>query len=97
MANMAREDDGEQLRAAAARMAGEAVMAVVPAREGANSRVFRVELRTGVAALKCYPVRRGDSRERLETEWAALRFLRSRGLKAVPAPMTRSPLSDCEI
>jgi len=79
------EDD--QLWAAAARLAGEAVMAIVPAREGANSRVFRVELRSATAALKCYPVRPGDVRERLETEWATLRFLSSRGLQAVPTPI----------
>jgi hypothetical protein len=82
---MPREDD--QLWAAAARLAGEEVTAIVPAREGANSRVFRVDLRSATAALKCYPVRRGDVRERLETEWATLRFLWSRGLQAVPTPI----------
>lgn len=87
MGPQARQIHDEKLRAAAARLAGEAVGTVAPAREGANSRVFRVELRTGTAALKCYPVRRGDARERLETEWAALRFLRSHGLSAVPAPI----------
>ncbi len=87
MVRMMRQQADERLWAAVARLAGEPVVAIVPAREGANSQVFRVELRAGTAALKCYPVRRGDARERLETEWAALRFLRSRGLAAVPAPI----------
>src|SRR5215471_5529339 len=86
MSQMALPDDDELL-VAAARLAGEAVTAFVPAREGANSRVFRVEFRSGTAALKSYPVRSGDVRDRLETEWAALQFLRSHGLLVVPAPI----------
>jgi hypothetical protein len=79
----------DQLSVAASELAGETIAALVPAGHGANSRVFRVDLHTRRLALKSYPERRGDARERLETEWTALHFLRSRGLVAVPTPIAR--------
>ena len=85
----ARLETHEQLITAASELAGETIVALTPAGHGANSRVFRVDLGTRTLALKSYPERRGDARDRLETEWTALHFLRSRGLLAVPAPIAR--------
>jgi Phosphotransferase enzyme family len=84
-----RQDRHEALWIAASRLAGEAVVALAPAGHGANSRVFRVDLATRRLALKSYPERRGDPRDRLETEWAALQFLSRHGVRAVPAPIAR--------
>src|SRR5512142_2826947 len=84
-----RHEAHEALRMAASRLAGEPVVALVPAGHGANSRVFRVDLATRRLALKSYPERRGDPRDRLETEWAALQFLSRHGVRAVPAPIAR--------
>jgi hypothetical protein len=84
-----RLDTHEELSVAASELAGETIAALVPAGHGANSRVFRVDLPTRRLALKSYPERRGDARDRLETEWTALHFFRSRGLLAVPTPIAR--------
>jgi hypothetical protein len=83
----AAELDG--LTAVAERLAGETVKAIRPTGRGANSRIFRVDLRSHALALKSYPRRPGDRRDRLETEWAALRFLRSNDVTSVPAPIAR--------
>jgi hypothetical protein len=79
----------EALRAAAARLASQPVMEIAPGNEGANSRIYRVKLATSFVALKIYPHRPEDDRDRLETEWNTLTFLRSRGVDTVPAPIAR--------
>jgi hypothetical protein len=73
----------------ASRLAGEAVVTMVPAGAGANSHVLRVTTPTRTLGLKCYPHRPGDPRDRLDVEWRALRFLRSIGLEAVPEALGR--------
>jgi Ser/Thr protein kinase RdoA (MazF antagonist) len=80
----------ERADAAARELAGIDVAAVTRAGGGANSQIFRVDTTTGRYALKCYPVRPGDARDRGETEWRALRFLASRGIAAVPIAHRRS-------
>jgi hypothetical protein len=57
--------------------------------KGANSHIFRVEFASRVLALKIYPERRGDTRDRLNTEWNALSLLKAHGIDAVPAPIAR--------
>jgi hypothetical protein len=62
---------------------------MVPAGVGANSHVMRVTTPSRTLALKCYPHRPGDPRDRLDVEWRALRFLRGIGLEAVPEALGR--------
>jgi hypothetical protein len=82
-------DDPEALAAAAAELAQQPVVAIARAGNGANSQTFRVSLASHVLALKVYPERHGDRRDRLNTEWNALSLLRARGIDAVPAPIAR--------
>lgn len=79
------------IRSAAERLAGLPATAIAGAGTGANSRIFRVETARGTYALKCYPARAGDARDRAGTEWRALTFLRTRGIGAVPQPFARDP------
>ena len=51
---------------------------------GRNSRVFRVESARGVFALKQYPARADDPRDRIGTEARALRWMETHGLSTVP-------------
>lgn len=51
---------------------------------GRNSRVWRVRSSGGVFALKQYPPRGHDSRDRLSTEVGALRFLERHHIDTVP-------------
>jgi hypothetical protein len=51
---------------------------------GRNSRVWRVHSSTGVFALKQYPPRRDDARDRLSTEVGALRLMEDNRIDTVP-------------
>ncbi len=51
---------------------------------GRNSCIWRVRSGAGAFALKQYPPRRGDARDRLATEVAALRLMERCGVDAVP-------------
>lgn len=51
---------------------------------GRNSRVWRVDAGTSIFALKQYPPRRDDPRDRLATEVGALRLMESRNVDVVP-------------
>jgi len=79
----------ERIRAAAEQLAGAPVRALVPATSGANSRIFRLETRDGVFALKSYPARANDKRNRADVEWRTLQFLTQRGVATVPKPLAR--------
>lgn len=70
-------------------LAGVPVLAMVPAGRGANSHIVKLETQTGPFALKVYPQRPGDQRDRLEVEWQALRFLGESGLKQAPRAIAR--------
>ena len=79
---------GDDLRRIAERLAGgAAVEAVRPVKSGANGQVYRVETAARSLALKRYARRPGDRRERGHAEWRALRFLRAKGVDAVPLPV----------
>jgi Phosphotransferase enzyme family len=51
---------------------------------GRNSRIWRVRSSAGVFALKQYPSRRGDPRDRLSTEVGALRLMEDHRVDTVP-------------
>ena len=51
---------------------------------GRNSRIWRVRSSAGVFALKQYPPRQDDPRDRLSTEVGALRLMEDHGVDAVP-------------
>lgn len=71
---------------------GAPVSAIAAARIGGNSRLYRVTSAAGRSfALKVYPERASGSRDRLATEWQALRFLASRGVKQIPRPIATDP------
>jgi hypothetical protein len=83
-------DDGRiALAQQAEALAGVPVLAMVPAGQGANSHIVRLETQTGPLALKVYPRRPGDQRDRLEVEWQALRFLGESGLTQAPRAIAR--------
>lgn len=64
---------------------GEEAVLVGPVAGGANSEAWELATSGGERLLaKRYPVRDGDEADRLGTEFAALRFLRSHGVRAVP-------------
>lgn len=81
------QPDIEALKVLGSKLAGEPVRSLQPSGEGANSRILRLVTPTRTLALKCYPVRPGDTRDRLEVEWEALSFLRRQGLDVVPEPL----------
>jgi hypothetical protein len=79
----------DRIREAAKELTGAGVRTLASAYTGANSRIYRVETPAGLFALKNYPTRPGDTRNRAEVEWKALRFLYSRCGAAVPRPIAR--------
>jgi hypothetical protein len=87
------EETNQTLTEAASQLAGEAVVSLASAGAGANSRVLRVTTPTRTLGLKCYPHRPGDSRDRLDVEWRALRFLQGIGLEAVPEALGRDDVN----
>src|SRR5215469_4116577 len=54
---------------------------------GRNSRIFRICRGGESFAVKHYPPRREDSRDRLRTEFEALALMRSHGIAVVPRPL----------
>lgn len=70
-------------------LAGGPVLAMVPAGQGANSHIVRLETQRGLFALKVYPQRPGDQRDRLDVEWQALCFLGESGLSQAPRAIAR--------
>lgn len=60
---------------------------------GANSHAYRIECSGGAPPLlaKQYILRRGDVRDRLGTEFQALRFLWQQGIRSIPEPVLAMP------
>jgi hypothetical protein len=54
---------------------------------GRNSGVYRVHVGDAVYALKQYPPRQPNDRDRANVEYAALRFLTGHGVTTVPKPV----------
>jgi hypothetical protein len=78
--------DGALLRASevARGLVGETVEIYRHPAGGRNSRIWRVRGRNGEYALKQYPSRRDDPRDRLSTEVSALRLMERYGIDRVP-------------
>ena len=73
---------------AALALAGRAVASVERVRGyGRNSGVYRVRAGDASYALKQYPPRRPDERDRATVEYTALRFLTGHGMVTVPRPL----------
>ena len=73
---------------AARALAGQPVAAIERVRGyGRNSGVYQVRAGAAVYALKQYPPRRADDRDRATVEFAALRFLTGHGIATVPRPI----------
>ncbi|MBV8334339.1 MAG: aminoglycoside phosphotransferase family protein [Alphaproteobacteria bacterium] len=60
-------------------------------RGGRNSRVYRVRRGGECFAVKHYPRRDNDSRDRLKTEFGALLFMERHGINAVPRALAIDP------
>jgi hypothetical protein len=65
----------DSLSETAEALSGRRVDSVVPAAAGGNNRIYRVRCGQQDFALKCYPPRDRDPRDRASTEFKALRFL----------------------
>ncbi|MCQ8782830.1 aminoglycoside phosphotransferase family protein [Mangrovibrevibacter kandeliae] len=78
-----------EILSAAETLLGEPILETAPAGKGANSHILRIDTPSRRLALKLYPRRVGDTRDRLAVEWQALTFLRGLGLQSVPAPLAR--------
>jgi hypothetical protein len=61
-----------------------AVRRIVRAGSGGNSRLYRVDCADGTYALKSYPSRAQDRRDRLGVEFQALSFMHRHGVTDVP-------------
>ena len=68
----------------AAALAGGPAVVVPLHRGGRNSRIYRVRTGPHIYALKQYPSRRDDPRDRLSTEVGALRLMERHGIDSVP-------------
>lgn len=56
---------------------------------GANSKVYKAATDEQTVAVKSFPPRRENGRDRLDTEWHALSFLQSEGISSAPRPYYR--------
>jgi hypothetical protein len=72
---MRNDQSYDSLSATAEALSGRRVDSVVSAAAGGNSRIYRVRCGQQDFALKSYPPRASDPRERAATEFKALRFL----------------------
>jgi len=73
-----------------ARLVDAPLRSIESARAGGNNRLFRLETANGqVYALKSYPRLPSDPRDRLSTEFLALKFMRRHGIDQVPKPIAK--------
>jgi hypothetical protein len=82
-----------RIAAAAAALCAGPVERITRAAGGGNSRVYRVEAGGRALALKSYPPRADDPRDRLGVECAALRFMAEHGVRGVPQVLGSDPVS----
>ncbi len=86
MRSSAALDAAGDLQGVAERLLG-APAALAAAASGGNNRVWRVESRRGLHALKSYPRQAADPRDRLGAEYGALSFLATHGVECAPHPI----------
>jgi hypothetical protein len=81
------------------RLSGQRIVSARPARAaGGNNRVFCLDTADGSQlALKFYPPRSIDGRDRLGQEFEALSFLARHGVTATPRPIASDPEQDCAL
>jgi hypothetical protein len=81
------------------RLSGQRIVAARPARAaGGNNSVLCLDASDGTRlALKFYPPRAIDGRDRLGHEFEALSFLARQGVAATPRPIARDPDHDCAL
>lgn len=84
-------DRSDPARSIAEGLAGRPICEMAPVRRGGNSRVFRISTESGLLALKIYPSRAEDARDRLGVEIAALDFMHARGIDQVPRLVAADP------
>lgn len=88
----------ERIIDAARALTGGSVGSVERHMGGGNNRLFRVRTAAGDSfALKEYPRREGDSRDRLAVEFGALEFLGRCGLSVVPRAIAADRTKDCAL
>lgn len=75
----------EDLRSKAEAILRDDILDMKPAGQGANSKLYCLRTASERYALKLYPERQNDTRDRLTVEWKALNFLRAAGLKNIPS------------
>lgn len=81
----------------AARLSGARVLDVLRIGGGRNSRVARVTTSEGIFALKQYPSREDDPRDRLATETRALQWMATNGLDMVPRVIAQERATNCAL
>jgi hypothetical protein len=81
------------------RLSGQRIVAASPARAaGGNNRVLCLDTADGLhLALKFYPSRSIDGRDRLGQEFEALSFLARHGVTSTPRPIAAAPDRDCAL
>ncbi|WP_421999455.1 phosphotransferase family protein [Reyranella sp.] len=79
----------DEIRDVARALCGEPVTGMSEIRRGGNSRIFRVQCRSGGFALKKYPA--ADNRNRLEAEVNALRFMERQNIDRTPRVAAVAP------
>jgi hypothetical protein len=82
----------EDLHAAAQTLCGAAITACERIGGGGNNRIYRVTTSTHTYALKAYPSREHDPRDRLAHEYDGLAFVSARLPGCVPAPVAADRL-----
>jgi Ser/Thr protein kinase RdoA (MazF antagonist) len=81
----------------ARKLVGEPLLRISRVNGGRNSRVHRVETKDGVFALKQYPSRADDPRDRLGVETNALKWMAEHGLEAVPRVVAVDGEANCAL
>jgi hypothetical protein len=66
---------------------GEPIAGIEKIGAGGNSRVYRVDTKSGSFAAKFYFQRTADGRDRLDAEFSSLRFLWDNHVRCIPQPL----------
>ncbi len=77
--------------AVAEKLAGSPLSDIVAVGNGANSRVYMVRTENGRFAMKAYPRKDNDHRNRMDAEIKGLTFLRQHNVASVAEPLAAEP------